>query len=474
MKIKKNKFGLKNIKNRPLVCVQGLGFVGAAMTIAVASSRDNKGHRYFDVVGLDLPTKEGINRVDLINKGTFPFQNTDKTLTKELKKAHKEGNLVATTNSEILKIADIVVIDIHLDISFGSHTPKANFKNFKKSIVEISELIKPKTLVILETTVPPGTCDEIVLPILRKGTTQRGFKDKDLIFAHSYERVMPGPDYLNSIKKFWRVFAGANKLSERKCREFLSKIIDVKNYPLTQLSSLKASETAKILENSYRAANIAFIDEWGDFAEKIGIDMFEILDAIRYRPTHSNIRQPGFGVGGYCLTKDPLFPFVTNNVFYKHLNFSFPFLKMTSKINTQMPLRNLNRIEKILDKGLKDKKVLIMGVTYRSDVGDTRYSATETLYKEALKKGAIITLHDPCIEFWPELNLNINSLVPNPQIFDLIIFCVPHTYYKKFNILKWLKNCKPIIYDCDNVISKQNIINLRNKGYTIFSTGRGT
>ena len=87
---------------------------------------------------------------------------------------------------------------------------------------------------------------------------------------------MPGPDYLNSIKKLLRVFAGANKLSERKCREFLSKIIDVENYPLTQLSSLKASETAKILENSYRAANIAFIDEWGDFAEKIGIDMFEI------------------------------------------------------------------------------------------------------------------------------------------------------------------------------------------------------
>lgn len=473
MKIKKNISGLNRQKSRPLVCVQGLGFVGAAMCVAVASSKDNQGQCYFDVIGLDLPTKEGNHRVDSINNGIFPFQNNDKKLTKELSKSHKQGNLVATTNSDVLKIADIVVIDIHLDINFRSHPPKANFKNFKKSIIQISQLIKPKTLLVLETTVPPGTCDEIVLPLLRRGMIKRGLTDKDLYFAHSYERVMPGPDYLNSIKNYWRVYSGANKLSEKKCREFLSKIIDVKKYPLRLLSSLKASETAKILENSYRAANIAFIDEWGDFAEKIGIDMFEILSAIRERPTHSNIRQPGFGVGGYCLTKDPLFPFVTINKFYQHLNFSFPILKMISKINTQMPLRNLNRIEKIIDKSLKDKKILIMGVTYKSDVGDTRYSATETFYKEALKKGATITIHDPYIEYWPELNLKVNLFLPDPGIFDIIIFCVPHAPYKTLDILKWLKNSKPVIYDCDNVISKKNTQDLRNRGYKIFSTGRG-
>ena len=118
---------------------------------------------------------------------------------------------------------------------------------------------------------------------------------------------MPGKNYLDSIINYWRVFAGINDISADKCAEFLSKIINVKKYPLTRLSNTNESETGKLLENSYRAVNIAFIEEWGRFAEDIGLDLFNIIDAIKMRPSHNNIMQPGFGVGGYCLTKDPRF-----------------------------------------------------------------------------------------------------------------------------------------------------------------------
>lgn len=118
---------------------------------------------------------------------------------------------------------------------------------------------------------------------------------------------MPGSHYLDSIVNYWRVYSGVTKESADRCMHFLQSVINTEEYPLTQLSSTTASETAKVLENSYRALNIAFMEEWGRFAEEIGINMFEIVEAIRKRPTHANIMKPGFGVGGYCLTKDPLF-----------------------------------------------------------------------------------------------------------------------------------------------------------------------
>ena len=173
---------------------------------------------------------------------------------------------------------------------------------------------------------------------------KRGLNPDDIMLAHSYERVAPGPDYLNSVVNYWRVYAGINDRASNACQAFLEKIVDTQQFPLRRLSSTTASETAKIMENTYRAANIALIDEWGIFAENVGIDIFEIIEAIRDRPTHSNMRQPGFGVGGYCLTKDPYFGQIANDVFFKSEKIKFPFANMAMQINQKMPIRNLDRI----------------------------------------------------------------------------------------------------------------------------------
>ena len=159
---------------------------------------------------------------------------------------------------------------------------------------------------MIETTVPPGTCENVVKPIIEKQLTKRGFGSEDFYLGHSYERVMPGPQYIDSIREFPRVYAGINEISAILVEKFLKTIIDTSKCNLTRLENTNATEMAKVLENSYRAMNIAFAVEWSRFAEEAGVDLYAIVDAIRVRPTHNNLMYPGIGVGGYCLTKDPL------------------------------------------------------------------------------------------------------------------------------------------------------------------------
>ena len=217
------------------------------------------------------------------------------------------GNFHATADASVLSAADVIIIDVHLDIPFLNHQPKLELGGFKGAISTVARHMQQDALVIVETTVPPGTCEKVVLPILRKGFNERGLDGDRVNLAHSYERVMPGKEYLKSITNFWRVYSGINEEAALLCEEFLASFINTKRFPLTKLDSPRESESAKILENSYRAMNIAFIDEWTKFAEQAGINLLNVLDAVRVRPTHSNIRFPGLGVGGYCLTKDPAF-----------------------------------------------------------------------------------------------------------------------------------------------------------------------
>ena len=252
------------------VCIVGLGFVGSAMATAVASARDINNNPVYNVIGVDLPNKEGLSRVNKINKGEFPFHTSDSSLVSSLFNSVKQKNLTATTDNSVYASADIVVVDIHLDISFLDDNPDLKFEGFIESIEIIAAHIMPGTLVLIETTVPPGTCEKIVVPTLKKGLECRNVDPNSVHVAHSYERVMPGNEYLSSITDYWRVFSGYTDQAGYLCKEFLSKIINTEDYPLTQLSSTLASESAKVLENTYRAVNIAFIVDCSVFVSRCG------------------------------------------------------------------------------------------------------------------------------------------------------------------------------------------------------------
>ena len=144
---------------------------------------------------------------------------------------------------------------------------------------------------------------KVVKPIIEENSEKEIFPINKLKIGHSYERVMPGPQYIDSIKNYYRVYSGINEYSATQTEIFLKTIISTKKYPLTRLNNTNATEMAKVLENSFRAMNIAFAVEWSRFAEEAGVNLYEIVDAIRMRPTHKNLMYPGIGVGGYCLTK---------------------------------------------------------------------------------------------------------------------------------------------------------------------------
>ena len=455
------------------ILIQGIGYVGAALSIAVAGKRNKKNRPIFSVIALDKENETGLERIRNMNSGIFPFKTKDKKLQKELKKSIIAKNLFATSSPSFYKSASIVIICINCDLIHRGKNLDIDIKTFGKSVKKVAENISENTLIIAESTIPPGTCEKIIYPILIKAFKKRNLNTKKILLAHSYERVMPGKNYLDSIINYWRVYSGINKKSEIACKRFFSKVINIKKYPLYKLENTTSSETAKLLENTYRAVNIAFIEEWGRFVEKLGLNIFPMLEAIRKRPSHKNIMQPGFGVGGYCLTKDPIFSQIAAKKIFKLKNVNFEFSKRAIKINRQMPLVTFNKIYYFYKKKLKNKKFLIMGVSYKEDIGDTRNSPSEILYKKLLKNNSIIHTHDPIVEFWHETKTAVFKSLPNMNSYDAIIFAVRHENYKSINFKKWSSKKKLLIVDANNVLTEKQHHILKNKKYNLISIGRG-
>tara|TARA_Y100001968_G_C19440130_1_gene762033 strand:+ start:1034 stop:2425 length:1392 start_codon:yes stop_codon:yes gene_type:complete len=459
---------------RKKVCIQGLGFVGFAMSVAVANARDALNDLpLYNVVGIDLPNEEGNEKVTKINEGSFPISCNDESLKAAYQNCLENGNLKASTNNEEFNDADIVIVDINLDVLIKGEDSEVDFSNLEGAIKTVSERIKSDTLVIIETTVPPGTTENIIYPILKNSFTKRYGIEYKPIVAHSYERVMPGPNYLSSITNFWRVYAGIDKYSSKKCREFLTTIINTKDFEMNELSSTTASELSKVLENSYRAANIAFIQEWGLFSQSIGINIFEVIEAIKIRPTHSNIRKPGIGVGGYCLTKDPLMGFVSSNQIFNKSSTSFPITSKSVEINSLMPRNTFDMCVNSLNCISSSTRVLILGISYRDQVGDTRYSASIQLARMFLEKNIKINTHDPMVLSSVPKEIGFLNKLPHPSGYDAIIFTVSHLYYKELNLPAWLKDYKGIIIDSNNVLKAEDINNLTNMDLSIKVIGRG-
>jgi nucleotide sugar dehydrogenase len=219
---------------------------------------------------------------------------------------------------------------------------------------------------------------------------------------------MPGRHYVSSIRDFWRVCSGCDTEARTRVEKFLREVLNTTDFPLTVMDRPIESETTKIVENSYRATTLAFLNEWSLFAERNGVDLIKVVDAIKTRPTHSNMIFPGPGIGGYCLPKDGGLGYWA----YKHiLGFDdgddiFKITPTAIDINdtrglhvaqlTRDALRNMGRY-------IAHAEVLICGASYRQDVGDTRYSGSEMVVRKLTEMGAEIRVHDPYVEHWYEL-----------------------------------------------------------------------
>jgi UDP-N-acetyl-D-glucosamine dehydrogenase len=441
------------------------------MALATASARNADGTPAFDVVGVELDYGAGRARAGAINEGRLPMRTSDPKMERAIADAMEAGNLTARCDDEAYDSASVTIVDIGLDLAQVNGRPEVDFTGLRSAIGTLGSRMPEGSLVIVETTVPPGTCAQVIAPELERALADRGLPADSILLAHAYERVMPGAHYLDSIVNFWRVYAGHTPKAADACERFLSKVVNVSEYPLTRLPSTTASELGKVLENSYRAANIAFMEEWGRFAEAIGVDIFDVVEAIRVRPTHSNIRQPGFGVGGYCLTKDPLFAEYGANELFGLSDLEFPFSDLAVRTNAAMPLATLDGIDSLLG-GLAGRRILLLGVAYREGVADTRESPGAAFLAAAKERGAEVVPHDPLVREWDPYG-EIPEEIPSPDGFDAVVFAVPHADYVGLDVPGWLGPARPLIVDAAAVLPTEELRRLAELGCRVWGIGRG-
>ena len=395
---------------REIVVVVGVGFVGAVMAAVVADTTDKKTSKPNKfVIGVQRPSTRSYWKIDYLNRGIAPVKAEDPEVEQIIPRCVKEkGTLIATYNNDVLKLADVVVVDVQCDYfkaELGNlENGHADMAALEKSFGVIAEHIKPECLVLIETTVAPGTTEYVAYPILKRAFERRGIETEPLL-AHSFERVMPGKQYVSSIRDFWRVCSGVNAESRRRVEKFLTEVLNTEEFPLTVLDRPIESETTKIVENSFRATILAFLDEWSLFAERNGVDLIKVIEAIKVRPTHNNIIFPGPRIGGYCLPKDGGLGMWA----YRHLmgfeDKIFKITPMAINVNdtralhvaqlTRDALRNMGKV-------VAAARIALLGAAYREDVGDTRYSGSELVVRKLTEMGAELRVHDPYVQHWWE------------------------------------------------------------------------
>jgi nucleotide sugar dehydrogenase len=494
-------------KGREIVVVMGVGFVGAVMAAIVADTVDKKGKPSKFVIGMQRPSARSFWKIPLLNRGVSPVKAEDPEVDPMIERCVKEKKtLMVTYTYDVLKLADVVVVDVQCDYikeELGNvRAGQTDMAALEASLAVIAEHIPAEALVLIETTVAPGTTEQVAYPIMKKAFNKRGIKT-DPLLAHSYERVMPGRNYVASIRDFWRVCSGINEEAKKRVVKFLTEVLNTEKFPLTVMDRPIESETAKIVENSYRATILAFLDEWSLFAERNGVDLIKVIKAIKMRPTHSNMIFPGPGVGGYCLPKDGGLGVWA----YKHiLGFEddiFRITPMAIDINdtrglhvgqlTRDALRNMG-------KPIAAADVLVLGAAYREDVGDTRYSGSEIVIRKLAEMGAEIRVHDPYVEHWWEfeqqdtypaegqsksqffrnqeklkeirIEQNLNKALKGAEA---VILAVPHSAYLDLDPDKVVKTIgqPAAIIDCFGILPDDKIRRYFQLGCEVKGLGRG-
>ncbi len=492
-----------------IVVVMGVGFVGAVMAGVIADSvdPDTKKPGKF-VIGMQRPSTRSFWKIHYMNRGLAPVQAEDPEVAPLIQRCVlKKKMLTATFTHDALCLADVVVVDVQCDYfkeSLGNvREGHADIAALEDSLKIIGDKINPDCLVLIETTVPPGTTEYVAYPILKKAFVKRGLTEAEPLLAHSFERVMPGRNYVSSIRDFWRVCSGVNEEARKRVRKFLSEVLNVEKYPLTVLDRPIESETCKIVENSYRATILAFLHEWSIFSERNGVDLIKVIEAIKVRPTHSNIIFPGPGIGGYCLPKDGGLGVWAYQTL---MGFEDDIFKITPQAIDINDTRALHATQLVRDalrnmgKIVAACKIALLGASYREDVGDTRYSGSELIVRKLTEMGAEVVVHDPYVKHWWEFekqetypapghswsrffrnqgklnDLRIQKDVDSTlQGADAVVFAVRHEPYLHLAPEKVVEMTgRPVaVIDCFGILDDRRIQRYFELGCEVKGMGRG-
>jgi UDP-N-acetyl-D-glucosamine dehydrogenase len=364
---------LKSIieKHAAKIGVIGLGYVGLPLAV-------EKGKVGFPVIGFDINEQ----RVKKVNDADNYIKDVkDEELTALVKK----GLITATTDFSRLAECDVVIICVPTPLTI---TRDPDISYIEASTAEIAKNLRSGQLVTLESTTYPGTTQEVILPILEK----TGFKvGKDFFLAFSPERVDPGNKRFTT-KNTSKVVGGVTPV----CLEIAYTLYNQTIVNVVPVSSPAAAELTKVFENTYRAVNIALVNELMLLCDRMGIDIWEVVEAAGTKPFGIQTFYPGPGVGGHCIPIDPFY--LTWKA--REYDFHTRFIELAGEINVEVSYYVINKVIQALNgenKSLKDAKILVLGVAYKKDIDDVRESPALKIIELLRQRGANITYHDPYI-----------------------------------------------------------------------------
>ena len=387
--------------------VIGLGYVGLPLVVESCNSG-------LKVFGYD----NNSDKVKKLQNGTSPIEDiSDEMLKKALQK-----DLTISDSPEALKDCEYIVISVPTPLT--DYQPDLSY--VKAAARTIAENISKDQVIILESTTYPGTTIEVLIPEIESISELKA--GKDFYVGYSPERIDPGNETWN-FKNTPKVISGIDDSSTKKIKNFYEKIID----EVVEVSGTKEAEMVKLLENTYRHVNIAFINELAILCNMLDIDIWEVVEAAKTKPFGFESFRPGPGVGGHCIPIDP------NYLSFKTRQIGKPvrFVELAQEINNTMPSYIVSRIlEKMnsLQKPMKNSNILILGVAYKKDISDTRESPSIDIIENLVSKGVNVSFYDPYVESL-DLNVSVNKEqdINNFVNYDLILFHTSHSEFSKIN-----------------------------------------
>lgn len=367
----------RRIINRQIkICIIGLGYVGLPLAVEFAKEG-------FEVIGLEVDEE----RVRKVNRGVSYILDVP---SKEIKEQSNGKRLKATYKEEVLKKVDVIIICVPTPLR---KTREPDISYILDATEKISRYLKRGQIIILESTTYPGTTEEIILPMLEKTGLKAG---KDFFLAFSPERIDPGNTQFTT-KNIPKVIGGIDSESTDLVSTLYHQIVN----EVISVSSAKVAEMVKLLENTFRAVNIGLINEIALLCDKLKIDVWEVISAAKTKPFGFMPFYPGPGIGGHCIPSDPIYLSWKARIH----GFEARFIELAHQINTYMPYYVIEKATLALNekgKPLKDSQILIIGVTYKREVVDTREAPALEIIRILEERGAIVSYHDPYI---PELKL---------------------------------------------------------------------
>lgn len=411
----------RKLKNKTAVIgIVGLGYVGLPLAVAFADAGLN-------VLGFDNQQK----RVDLVNKGQSYIVDVS---SESLSTAIANKLLEATVDQTRLKEVDAICICVPTPLT-KTKDPDLSYVIYESE--EISKHLQRGQLIVLESTTYPGTTSEVMLPILERSRLKVG---QDFYLAYSPERVDPGSSNYN-IRNTPKVVGGIDSQSTRLAELLYSQVADI----VVPVKSPEVAEMTKIFENVFRSVNIALVNELTLLCEKMGISVWEVIDAASTKPFGYMPFYPGPGIGGHCIPLDPYY--LANKA--REYDFHTRFIELAADINEQMPHYVASRITAALNadgKSINGAKVLVLGVAYKKDVEDVRESPSLKLIKLLGQRGASLSYNDPYVMTITIAESSLTSVDLTDEILslaDCVVIATDHSYYD----YKHIVNVARLVFD---------------------------